>query len=207
MFEQYGQRMGIGEYWLTFMACWGVTIGGAIGYMFGGLIGSSFFTMISIVALLASSIWIRVAQMRRCMDIGWWWQIPWGVLGISLAASVIGQFNAVLALVMLPALVLIGLGDFVFGIVLGFMPSKHIVQPDFDAQAYRDSYRDYGAPNASLKLEAMAELRNRDAATRAAVENPVFSASGKRVASVTRSETAPAPPPRAMGFGRKGTFG
>lgn len=206
MFEQYGQRMGIGEYWLNFMACWGVAIMGVVGLMFGGLTGSSFITMMSIVALLASSIWIRVAQMRRCMDIGWWWQMPWGVLGVGLAASVVAQFNALLALVMLPALVIISLGDFIFGIVLGCMPSKHIIQPEFDAQAYRDSYQDYGAPNASLKMEAMAELRKRELAARIAVEHPVISTSGKRVASVTRAEPA-APPPRAMGFGRKGTFG
>lgn len=206
MFEQTGPRMGRGDYWISFMACWGLTIFGGIVFAFASFIGSSFFTLLGVLAMLGSSVYIRLAQMQRCNDIGWPWQLPWGVFGISLALSAVSLFHPLLALIMLPLMLIIGLGDFVFGIVLGCMPSKDN-NFEFDAQAYRDAYRDYGAPNMSLKLEAQAELRNREAAARVAIENPVISASGKRVASVTRSEEPAAPPPRAMGFGRKGILG
>jgi uncharacterized membrane protein YhaH (DUF805 family) len=208
MYEQYGQRMGVADYWMSFLACYGVTFFAGMGFLFASFFGAGFFSMLCVLALLASSVYLRIAQMRRCMDIGWPWQTPWIVLGLGLAAAVVSQFAVILALVMLPVLIIIALADFAFGIVLGFMPSKQIVQPDYDPQAYKDSYTDYGAPNFSAKEAAEAKLRQRAQAGQLPASTPVISASGKRVASVTQSEPEPqAPPPRALGFGRKGVAG
>jgi hypothetical protein len=102
MFEQSGPRMGISDYWLSFMACWGVTFAGVFGIVFASFIDSDFFMLISILALLGGSLYIRVAQMQRCNDIGWPWQTPWIVFGLGLAVSAIAQFAAILALLMLP---------------------------------------------------------------------------------------------------------
>jgi hypothetical protein len=206
MFEQSGPRIGISDYWISFMACWGVTFGAVFGLVIGTMMNSDFFTLVSVLALLASSLYIRIAQMHRCNDIGWPWQTPWIVFGIGLAISAVSQFAAILALVMLPIAIIIGLADFGFGIVLGFIPSKQTSQPDFDPQAYRDAYADYGAPNFSAAEAAEAQARKNAAAARIGIEGPVVSASGKRVASVTQAEPAPLPP-RSMGFGRKGILG
>jgi uncharacterized membrane protein YhaH (DUF805 family) len=206
MFEQSGPRMGISDYWLSFMACWGVTFAGVFGIVFASFIDSDFFMLLSILALLGGSLYIRVAQMQRCNDIGWPWQTPWIVFGLGLAVSAVAQFAAILALLMLPLIIIVALADFAFGIVVGCIPSRQGAQPEYDPQAYRDAYRDYGAPNTSLKQEAEAVVRQKEAALRAAQVNPVTNASGKRVASVTQSEPSP-PPPRAVGFGRKGVIG
>jgi uncharacterized membrane protein YhaH (DUF805 family) len=203
MFENTGPRMSASDYWVSFMACWGVTFLGVIGLVIGTFAKSPFFTLVSVVGLLGSSVYIRIAQMQRCNDIGWPWQIPWVVLGLGLATSAVAQFSPLVALVMLPVMIIVGLCDFCFGIVVGFMPSKHI-NFDFDPEAYRQAYSDYGAPNVNAQLVAEAEARKQQAAARILAENPVISATGKRVASVTREEEPAAPPPRAMGFGRKG---
>jgi uncharacterized membrane protein YhaH (DUF805 family) len=206
MFEQAGPRMGQSEYWLAFLACWGVTFAGVFGLVFASFINSDFFKLLSVLALLGGSIYIRIAQMQRCNDVGWPWQIPWFVFGVSLAITVVAQFAAILALLMLPLTIIVGLGDLVFGIVLGCIPSKQIAQPDYDPQAYRDSYADYGAPNLSASQAAEAQARKQQASVRLGIETAAVSASGKRIASVTQAEPAP-PPPRAMGFGRKGAAG
>jgi uncharacterized membrane protein YhaH (DUF805 family) len=206
MFEQAGPRMGPSEYWLSFLACWGVTFAGLFGLLFASFTGSDFFMLISVLALLGSSIYIRVAQMQRCNDIGWPWQIPWLVFGVSLTITVVAQFAVILALLMLPLTIIVGLGDLIFGIVLGCIPSKHLAQPDYDPQAYRDAYMDYGAPNFSAAQAAEAQARKQAASVRIGIESPVVTASGKRIASVTQAEPAP-PPPRALGFGRKGAAG
>jgi hypothetical protein len=207
MFEQTGPRIGVSEYWISFLACWGVTFGAAFGLVIGTITNSDFFMLISVLGLFASSLYLRIAQMHRCNDIGWPWAIPWIIFGLGLAISVVSQFAAILALVMLPVAIIFAVIDFAFGIIVGFIPSRQIAQPDFDPQAYRDAYADYGAPNYSAAQAAEAQERKNAAAARIGIDRPAISASGKRVASVTQAEPEPAPPPRALGFGRKGAAG
>jgi hypothetical protein len=204
MFEQIGQRMSVGNYWITYLACVGASILGIIFFIIASLFKSDFFVLISVLILLGSSIYVRIAQMQRCMAIGWPWQTPWIVFGIGLAITVVSQFAVILALIMLPLLVIVGIADFGFGLLIGCIPSKEIIQPDYDPQAYQDSYADYGAPNFSNKLAAQAKQRNDAAMAKLASDNPIISTSGKRVASVTQTPEAVAPPPRSLGFGRKG---
>jgi hypothetical protein len=207
MFEQHGQRISVAEYWVAFLMCLGASIFGIVMLVIATLFSSDIFVMFSVLILLGSSVYIRIAQMRRCLAIGWPWQTPWIVLGLGLAATAISQFAAVLALIMLPVMVIIALADFSFGILLGFIPSKDIVQPDYDPQAYENSYSDYGAPNFSVELAAKAKQRNEVAMARLAEDTPIISASGKKVASVTQAQEVTTPPPRSLGFGRKGVAG
>jgi hypothetical protein len=189
------------------MACWGVTFGAVFGLVLGTVMNSDFFMLISVLGAFASSLYLRIAQMHRCNDIGWPWVIPWIIFGLGLAISVISQLAAILALVMLPAAIIFAVIDFAFGVVVGFIPSRQIAQPDYDPQAYRDAYADYGAPNYSAAHAAEAAARKNAAAAQMGIDRPAMSASGKRVASVTQAEAEPALPPRAMGFGRKGIAG
>lgn len=200
MFEQSGPRMGASDYWMSFLASYGVTFLAFLMIAFATFTGSGFFMLVSVLALLGSSIYMRLAQMQRCNDIGWPWQTPWVVFGLGLAISVISQLSPLIALVMLPALLIFAGADFVFAIVLGCMPSRPLTQTEYDPEAYVQSYRDYGAPNFSKALAAQAEVRQKQAVAAAPV---AISASGKRVASVTQADPEPTPAPRAMGFGRK----
>jgi uncharacterized membrane protein YhaH (DUF805 family) len=206
MFEQSGPRIGVSDYWLSFLASYGVFFAGIVGLVFASFTKSGFFMLVSILALLGSSIYMRIAQMQRCNDIGWPWQTPWVVFGVGLAVSVISQLGGIIALLMLPMLIIVGLADFAFAIVLGCIPSRQFAQPEFDPQAYRDNYRDYGAPNFSAAQAAEVEARKKVTVAAAQAATPTISASGKRVASVTQAEPAPLPP-RAVGFGRKGVLG
>jgi hypothetical protein len=209
MDEQNLPRMNASDYWMNFFICYGVGFFALLALGVGVFIGSFIITAAAAISLLGTSIKIRIAQMERCNDIGWSWKIPWVVFGFGLAVAIGSNASLLMAVILLPVQIIVGLADFGFAIIVGCMPSRKLDASLFDPQAYRDSYRDYGAPNFSSEHAAKVEVKTQQRRIEAR-EDPRFqSVSGKRIASVVQAEPAPEPamPPRVAGFGRKGILG
>ncbi|MFC4292709.1 DUF805 domain-containing protein [Sphingorhabdus arenilitoris] len=127
-------RVGIGQYWLSFIMCIGAIIAliaGAVAAIFTGSWGMSPILFLMIVSV---SLYFRVIMMRRCRDIGWPAWLPWASFGLNILLS-FSSFGAAIR----GNFVGSGIGianyvvllDLLLMIVIGILPSQQGMGPSY----------------------------------------------------------------------------
>ena len=195
-------RVGIGQYWIMFAGSLIVSVIAIAVAIFSFFSANFFMVVIAALAMFASGIYLRVAEMRRCRDIGWPAQLPWVFFGILVLLALVSFQGGMVSLASSGMSIMVSVADLGFAILVGCIPSKEWQAPS--AAEYRNHYSETAyAPEA-------AEDDDRDARYDDAVARAVaaYKKEGPPSQSAAASEAPAArPPARIAGFGRKGTGG
>jgi uncharacterized membrane protein YhaH (DUF805 family) len=199
-------RIGRAGYWLYYV---GITVLTLALYGWGLYEFISFHVFPIVFGFIAPfilSLYLRVIAMRRCRDIGWSAFLPWLTMGLTMVwgainglqvglhpASALGMAGATLVVG-----ALLGLADFIFLIVIGFIAGADGGGRGWGGDGPRGGMQRLDAERPSTSR--LAAMQNAALAQRAAM--PAHPVPGF---TPPRATSQPGPTPRTpTGFGRRG---
>jgi uncharacterized membrane protein YhaH (DUF805 family) len=195
-------RVGIGQYWMMFAGSLIVSVVAIAVAIFSFFSANYFLVLIAVLAMFASGIYLRVAEMRRCRDIGWPAQLPWAFFGILILLALVSFQGGMVSLASSGMSIMVSLADLGFAILVGCIPSKEWQAPN--AADYRNHHSETAyAPESGDDDDR--DARYDDAVARAVAAYKKETAQSPRASAAETSSARP--PARITGFGRKGAGG